>query len=78
MLASKKLIDRIELEKKHIVFEQVRMWLYWDFVQELVKICDDSGDRTPSLRRLRDALGDQQTLKTLKDAYSRPDVAGGR
>jgi hypothetical protein len=37
----------------------------------LVKVCDDSDERTPSIRQLKEALADAETLRALKEKYSR-------
>ena len=41
----------------------------WDFILELVKICDDSDEGTPSIRHLKEALADTETLRILKEEY---------
>ena len=79
MMVNQKLIERISLQEKGVGFRQLRDWLYWGFIQEIVKVCLDTGDKTPSIRNLSTALKDEQTLQTLKRKYSRrapPKIEG--
>lgn len=79
MMVNPKLIERISLQEKGVGFRQLRDWLYWGFTQAIVKVCLDTGDKTPSIRNLSTALEDQRTLQTLKDKYSRrapPKIEG--
>jgi len=61
----------ISSDERGACFRQLRNWLYLDFVLELVKVCDDSHKRTPSIRQLKEALADPETLRALKEKYSR-------
>ena len=53
------------------VFANYETGCTWDFILELVKICDDSYETTPSIRQLKKALSDTDTLRALKEKYSR-------
>ncbi len=53
MMVNEKLIKRISLEEKGVGFQQLRDWLYWGFIQEIVKVCLDTGAKTPSIQNLR-------------------------
>ena len=66
MMVNDRLIERIESEGRGPGFSQLRNWLYWDFIQELLKICDDTDDRAPSIRQLKRELDDTETLRILK------------
>jgi hypothetical protein len=79
MMLNKKLIARISSQEKGVGFRQLRDWLYWGFIQEIVKICVDPDGRTPSIRKLRKALEDESALQALKEKYSRrspPKIEG--
>jgi hypothetical protein len=71
MLMNEGLNQTISSEERGACFRQLRNWLYLDFVLELVKVCDDSDERTPSIRQLKEALADPETLRALKEKYSR-------
>ncbi len=71
MMVNDRLIERIESEGRGPGFSQLRNWLYWDFIQELLKICDDTDHRAPSIRQLKRELDDTETLRILKEKYSR-------
>jgi HEPN superfamily AbiU2-like protein len=72
MIVNEGLNQRISAEGRGVCFQQLRDWLCWDFILELVKICDDSYETTPSIRQLKKALADTETLRALKEKYSRP------
>jgi len=79
MMVNDPLNERISNEGRHTGFSQLRNWLYWDFIQELVKLCDDSDDRTPSIRQLKKALAEPAILASLKEQFSHrtwPPVKG--
>jgi AbiU2 len=79
MMVNEHLIKRIALQEKGVGFRQLRDWLYWGFIQEIVKLCQDPDDRTPSIRKLRKVLEDETTLQALKEKYSRrspPQIEG--
>lgn len=79
MMVNPNLIERISSQEKGVGFRQLREWLYWGFIQEIVKVCLDTGEKTPSIRDLTAALEDKQTLQILKDKYSRrapPKIEG--
>ena len=79
MMLNEKLNERMSLQEKGIGFRQLREWLYWGFIQEIVKLCLDPDDRTPSIRKLKKALEDESTLQALKQKYSRrapPKIEG--
>src|SRR5713101_1594792 len=71
MLANVPLNDRIQAEGRLAGFDRLRDWLYWGFIQELIKICLNSGDRAPCIAKIRDKLNDAETLKALEDKYSK-------
>ncbi len=71
MMVNPKLIERISSQEKGVGFRQLRDWLYWGFIQEIVKLCLDASDKTPSIRNLSTALEDEKTVQTLKHKYSR-------
>jgi hypothetical protein len=70
MMINNELNETISKEGKHVGFSQLRNWLYWDFIQELVKLCDDSDSRAPSIRQLKDELTEPETLDVLRRQYS--------
>lgn len=79
MMVNERLIKRIGSQEKGVGFRQLREWLYWGFIQEIVKLCQDLDARTPSIRKLRNALEDDSTLQALKEKYSRrspPQIEG--
>jgi hypothetical protein len=72
MLTDEELHERIGKEAKAIGFRQLRSWLYWGLVHELIKICSDKDLRSPSIakmtRKLKDAeLRTQLEAKCLKN-----------
>jgi len=69
MLGNLSLITRIGIEGKAAGFERLREILYWSFIQELIKVCDDADDRTPSIRRILEELSDPQTLGAVENKY---------
>jgi HEPN superfamily AbiU2-like protein len=71
MLANLPLNDRIQSEGKLPGFDRLRNWLYWGFIQELIKICSDNDPRTPCIAKIREQLQDAGTLKALEDKYSK-------
>ena len=70
MMADQRLNKQIESEGRIVGFERLRNWLYWAFVQELIKICSDNDPRTPCVANLRKQLCDVQTLSALEDKYA--------
>lgn len=79
MMVNSRLHKRMESENKQTGFIQLRTWLYWSFIQELVKVCDDPDKRTPSIRKFREELDSANILRVLKERYSRrtwPRVKG--
>ncbi|HSH40456.1 MAG TPA: hypothetical protein VK993_16915 [Chthoniobacterales bacterium] len=70
MMVNMKLNDRISAEGRHVGFEQLRNWLYWDFIQELVKICADPDRRAPSIRNINEALANADVLQELRRSYA--------
>ena len=71
MMVNYELIARMGTEGKRSGFEQLRSILYWNFIQELVKICDDQDKRTPSIKRIIDKLDNNSLKKDLEDKYSK-------
>ncbi|HBA82653.1 MAG TPA: hypothetical protein DCZ95_01040 [Verrucomicrobia bacterium] len=71
MLANHTLLKRIAIEQKTAGFERLRDILYLNLILELVKICDDKDDRTPSIRTIMQALRDPVMLQVLEDKYAR-------
>lgn len=69
MMVNTDLISRMEMEGKSRGFEHLRNQLYWNLVQEIVKICDDSDERTPCIKKITMKLKDKNTLKILEDRY---------
>jgi hypothetical protein len=70
MMVNNQLNERISTEERGAGFSQLRNWLYWDFIQELVKLCNDPDNRTPSIRQLNKALVEPIILASLKEQYS--------
>lgn len=70
MMVNDQLNEKFSNEGKHTGFSQLRNWLYWDFIQELVKLCDDSDGRTPSISQLRKALAEPAIRASLKEQFS--------
>jgi len=69
MMVNETLISRVDAEGGQQGFQQLRNILYWDFINELVKICDDKGDRTPSIRRLTKDIEDPSLRNLLEEKY---------
>ena len=79
MMLNDKLNARISTEGRGAAFDQLRNWLYWDFIQELVKICADSDPRSPSIRNIKTALGDEQIIRELRRKYTlRTPISAGK
>ena len=79
MMVDVELIARHGAAGKRSGFEGLRLVLYWAFILELVKICDDSDPRTPSISRLMKELENPQLLALLEDRRSRhtlPPIEG--
>jgi len=70
MMVNQRLNERIASEEKGITFSQLRNWLYWGFVQELVKICSDKDERTPCISKMSKKLEAPETVQALEDKYS--------
>lgn len=70
MMVNTDLIIRMEMEGRRQGFEHLRNHLYWNLIQEIVKICDDSDERTPCINKITKKLEDKNTLKLLEDKYS--------
>jgi len=70
MMVNTDIISRMGKEGKRRGFEHLRNQLYWNLVQEIVKICDDSDERTPCIKKITMKLKDKNTLKILEDGYS--------
>jgi hypothetical protein len=66
MLTDQELHNRIGKEAKAIGFRQLRSWLYWGLVQELVKICWDKDPRSPSIMTLARKLTDAELRNRLE------------
>jgi len=69
MLTNHELHDRIGREAKGIGFRQLRNWLYWGLVQELIKICSDKDPRSPSIATVTQKLKDIELRKQLEEKY---------
>ena len=65
------LIARYGTSGKRAGFEALKNTLYWAFIHEFVKICEDHDDKSPSIKRVWCELKHPVTLKHFKDAYSR-------
>ena len=65
-----KLIARIGTEGKGVGFEQLRNLLYWNFIQELVKLCKDNDKRATSVSKLMEKINDRAVKEILEDKYS--------
>lgn len=70
MNINENLIALIKKEGKGVGFKQLRKILYWNFILELVKICDDKDKKTPCIRNITKKLENQNTLKLLENEYS--------
>ena len=66
MLTNQELHDRISKEAKGIGFRQLRNWLYWALVQELIKICFDNDPRSPSVATVTRKLKDVELRNELE------------
>jgi hypothetical protein len=66
MLTNQELHDRISKEAKGIGFRQLRNWLYWALVQELIKICSDNDPRSPSIATVTRKLEDVELRNQLE------------
>jgi len=67
MMINQQLTDRIGNQERAICFRQLRGWLYWGLVLEVRKICSDSSDQSPCIRKFSIALEDAETIKALED-----------
>ena len=79
MMVNHSLIARMGKEGKRVGFEQLRDLLYWNFILELVKVCDDKDKKVPSIRNIAKKLEDQNTRILLENEHSRsalPRVKG--
>ncbi len=70
MLVHYELIARIGTEGKSAGFKQLRNLLYWSFIQELVKLCKDGDERTPTVERLMEKIKGTAVKKILEDKFS--------
>ena len=70
MLVHNDLIARIRTEGKSAGFEKLCKLLYWSFIQELVKLCEDKDERTPTVRKLMEKIKDPAVNKILEDKFS--------
>ena len=70
MLVHNELIARIGTEGKMAGFEQLRNLLYWNFIQELVQLCEDNDKRTTSVSKLMEKIKDPSVKKILEDKFS--------
>lgn len=70
MMVSRELQDRFTSEDEIIAFTQLRTWLYWGFVQELLKIWSDADERTPCISKIADKLQQPEINNALKTSYS--------
>jgi len=76
MLDNQKLLDRIGRENKIAGFDTIRFTLYWNLVQELVKIVADDDCRVPSIYKFRKYFEDVKIKEFLKKKFSeRPSSA---
>ncbi len=72
MMRNKALLCRIGRQRKGVEFARLRNWLYWALVLELIKICSDSDDRSPSISRITEKLkNDDHLKKRLEDMYAK-------
>jgi len=56
MMVNRELQDRFRSEGQMIAFTRLRNWLYWGFIQDLLKICSDADERTPCISKIADKL----------------------
>ncbi|MGA2854383.1 MAG: hypothetical protein ABSE90_09680 [Verrucomicrobiota bacterium] len=70
MMGDQKLLDRIGRENKNRGFDTIRFTLYWNLVQELVKIVADDDGRVPSIHNFRKHFEDGQVKGFLKEKFS--------
>jgi hypothetical protein len=70
MMSDQNLLDRIGRENKNTGFDTIRFALYWNLVQELVKIVADEADRVPSIYNFRRHFEDAQVKSLLKEKFS--------
>ena len=70
MLVHNELIARIGNEGKMAGFEQLRNLLYWNFIQELVKLCKDDDKRVTSVSKLMEKINDRAVKEILEDKFS--------
>jgi hypothetical protein len=70
MMSDQKLLDRIDHENKNAGFDTIRFALYWNVVQELVKIVADEDCRVPSIYNFRKHFEDPQVKTFLKEKFS--------
>lgn len=70
MNVDEELVDRHSRENRGAGFDAIRHVLYWNLVQELVKIVADDDCRVPSIHNLRSHLADAQVKAVLQQKYS--------
>ena len=71
MMFNTELIVRYADPRKRTGFEHFRNTLYWTLVLEVVKLCDDSDSRSPSIAGLRRELSSPEVEDILEERYSR-------
>lgn len=70
MMSNQKLLDRIGRENKNAGFDTIRFALYWNVIEELVKIVADEDCRVPSIYNFRRHFEDPRVKAALKEQFS--------
>jgi hypothetical protein len=70
MLVNSQLIAHYGTPKRRAGFEELRNALYWTFILELIKICDDPDTRTSSIVQIRNALRNPDVVVGLENKAS--------
>jgi len=74
MMVNRQLQDRFTSEGQNIAFTRLRNWLYWGFIQELLKICLDADERTPCISKIAGKLQQPDINSALELSYSSSSV----
>ena len=70
MNIDQELVSRFSRENRSAGFDAIRHVLYWNLIQELVKIVADKSDHAPSIHNLRTHLAVPEIKARLEDKYS--------
>jgi len=72
MMRDDELNKRIGRERKGAAFSRLRIFLYWDLINEIVKLTSDDSERCPSIRNIVAMLKRPGIREELRAIYSKP------